>query len=509
MRSRLLIPLALLLVAPAAASASTIEVVDKGTGEVSGARTYEITYRADPGEANQLTIQLETDRRIRLADPGATLHDLPPECAPVGAGALCTTPRTDGLWHGATAVLGDRDDTAVAEAIAASLAGGPGADDLRADQGLLIGGLGPDRLDGGPATSVTAADYRDHSSAVSVTLDGVANDGSAGEGDNVVGGISTLIGGSGDDELSLVGGPVGANAFGGMGDDHIVGGGGADGLRGELGDDRIDAGAGDDTLDGGGGADILRGGRGTDLVSYASSFAGVNVTLDDHPGDGAASENDDVGSDVENVTGGSGPDVIVGSAAANVLVGSGGADRIFGEAGDDTLVAPFYKALSGGPGRDLIQAGTGDGPIDAADGEVDTISCSVANSQLRVDSIDTVTGCRSAPTVDPPAAAMTYRGARRVRVGSRGHARIAIGCSGSPCRGKLVIRYGGVKALTIGRSSFDLAASAKPARLSIAISKKGLRLLRRDRKHPVTVLAQLGDGPSVSVGTLTLLRPAR
>src|SRR5207247_1332933 len=108
---------------------------------------------------------------------------------------------------------------------------------------------------------------------VAVLLDGVANDGEAGESDNLMADVENVTGGSGDDILS---GDAGANV--------------------------LDGGLGNDTLEGGPGADTLIGGSGTDTVSYASRSNPVTVTLDGAANDGEVGENDNV--QAENVVGG-------------------------------------------------------------------------------------------------------------------------------------------------------------------------------------------------------------
>src|SRR5205085_821371 len=80
---------------------------------------------------------------------------------------------------------------------------------------------------------VDTARYNLRTARVTVSLDGVANDGQTGEGDNVA--VENTVGGSGSDHLT---GNAGANA--------LSGGGGADVLNGK---------GGNDTLTGGGGRD--------------------------------------------------------------------------------------------------------------------------------------------------------------------------------------------------------------------------------------------------------------
>jgi Ca2+-binding RTX toxin-like protein len=110
------------------------------------------------------------------------------------------------------------------------LIGGPGDD-------TLVGGLGADTMSGGAGTDTV--DYSARTMDVAVTLDGAANDGAVGEGDNVAADVENVIGGLGSD--LLVGGPGPNDLDGGPGDDVIDGDGGRDVLHGGDGDDTIRA----------------------------------------------------------------------------------------------------------------------------------------------------------------------------------------------------------------------------------------------------------------------------
>ena len=144
-----------------------------------------------------------------------------------------------------------------------TLQGGEGDDVLRGAAGAdgLDGGEGNDDLDGGSEGDVLAggggtdlARYDGRTGAVSLSIDGQANDGEAGEGDNVGADIENLLGGGGADTLI---GSAGANTLdGGGGNDSIDGQGGSDVLRGGDGDDLVSARDGvGDSVDCGGGAD--------------------------------------------------------------------------------------------------------------------------------------------------------------------------------------------------------------------------------------------------------------
>lgn len=144
-----------------------------------------------------------------------------------------------------------------------SLDGGDGNDSLNGGEGSddLFGGAGADGLSGGGGIdSVAYGDdfdpdtFRPIIRDQSVTLDGAANDGAAGEGDNVGADVEDVSTASGNDSVT---GNGGINFLsGGRGNDTITGGGGSDFLSGNTGDDTINARDGfSDRVDCGAGAD--------------------------------------------------------------------------------------------------------------------------------------------------------------------------------------------------------------------------------------------------------------
>lgn len=136
-----------------------------------------------------------------------------------------------------------------------TLSGGNKNDLLYADDGqdFLVGAAGVDALS-----------YESRDEAVSVTLDGVANDGASGEKDNVAGTVERFILGDGDDffvgtgrSQIVTGGPGNDTIRGGGGGDSLTGGPGRDSILGEGGDDVIFARDTEiDTVSGGSGVDI-------------------------------------------------------------------------------------------------------------------------------------------------------------------------------------------------------------------------------------------------------------
>ncbi len=142
---------------------------------------------------------------------------------------------------------------------------------------------GPDSFAGGPGSDLVS--YANSFDGVRVSLDGRANDGPPGKGDNIGRDVEDVIGTDGADVLI---GSKAANELTGLGGaDRLVGGNGADGLIGGAGRDQLVPGAGADALDGGSGNDLLkaRGGGRDDLLCGAgtdrfSSNRGDRVSRD-------------------------------------------------------------------------------------------------------------------------------------------------------------------------------------------------------------------------------------
>ena len=168
---------------------------------------------------------------------------------------------------------GDGDD---------ELRGGDGPDELEAGGGAdrLYGEGGDDHLIGDPSNKPAAPDVIDGgegfdkagewsegtATGIVVTLDGVADDGRAGEGDNVVAveHLATFVGGRyvGTDaaeryEIISGAGDAASDIQARGGDDHVTASGGSE---------RIDGGAGADTLTGGFNNDTITGGPGPDTI---------------------------------------------------------------------------------------------------------------------------------------------------------------------------------------------------------------------------------------------------
>jgi hemolysin type calcium-binding protein len=112
---------------------------------------------------------------------------------------------------------------------------------------------------GGGYDTVT---YEGRTEDLSLSPDGVANDGAAGEHDDIGTDVMAIGGGHGNDTMTGTGA---RNVFGaGDGDDTLTGAGGDDHLVGGPGADRITGGDGQDLLGGESGDDMLDGGSGVD-----------------------------------------------------------------------------------------------------------------------------------------------------------------------------------------------------------------------------------------------------
>jgi Ca2+-binding RTX toxin-like protein len=254
-------------------------------------------FTAAAGERNDLTVDAGSGGQVLFSDAGAPVS-AGLWCVPFPLGqALCDPdgdPReTDG--GGVNVDLGDGDDRAVVRWVPGTdtrpgtirVAGGAGDDHIENSANDLIrfdGGDGNDTLVTGPAAGgsllggagadvmassagcCVSAGYEDHDRAgVHVTLDQAANDGAAGEGDDVR--TSDVIGSPGPD---VVTGDARANS--------LIGSGGADVLEGGGGDDTINATLQDAHAAGGpDGPDTVRCGAGNDdVVADENDTAGVD-----------------------------------------------------------------------------------------------------------------------------------------------------------------------------------------------------------------------------------------
>jgi Ca2+-binding RTX toxin-like protein len=126
------------------------------------------------------------------------------------------------------------------------LDGGAGNDSIDGGVGndTLIAGLGTDNVIGGAGTDL--ADYSARTENLKLDLDGLADDGAAGENDKLFADIENLTGGKGNDWI--VGSGANNVIRGGAGNDTLEGSSGNDSLYGDAGIDKLYGQSGDDTF---------------------------------------------------------------------------------------------------------------------------------------------------------------------------------------------------------------------------------------------------------------------
>src|SRR4051812_18965453 len=202
------------------------------------------------GEANRFTIAKTGINNFRVVDNGAAIGSLGPGCRRDGSpnAAVCSGAQLGQIGN-VQVGANDGDDTIDARlaAVPVVFLGGPGNDTLTGGAGndFLVGGDGNDVMEGQGGADTLAgqngtdrADYVSRTGPVDASLDGQADNGAAGEHDNILDDVETIRGGSGND--SLVGNGNRNFLIGGPGNDIIFGQGGAgDDINGGPGDDRL------------------------------------------------------------------------------------------------------------------------------------------------------------------------------------------------------------------------------------------------------------------------------
>ena len=201
----------------------------------------------------------------------------------VGQGAINGTPGNDVIVGSAAAdtiSAGDGNDVICALGGNDSINGGLGADNERGGTGndMFAQGAvanGADRLDGEGGLD-TAAYPR--SAPQNISINGVANDGLAGEADNVLLTVENATGGSAND--TITGSAANNTLSGGRGNDSIRGGDRSDTLNGGAGSDRLFGDNHNDRLilqDGVAANDRGDGGAGVDTATLDAGDLVVNV----------------------------------------------------------------------------------------------------------------------------------------------------------------------------------------------------------------------------------------
>jgi Ca2+-binding RTX toxin-like protein len=276
-----------LTVTATAGRANDIKILVSGTNYVVNDRGDWLTAGAGCRSVAPATVWCATAGVTRIRVDAGDMDDTIALDDTFGLGygvlvpaTLIGGPGNDTIYGGAGNNVisgGDGDDRLVGGDGNDIIDGGAGDDFLSGSNGndllvggagddLLIGGFGDDILYGGDGNDTAQAfdvadgsdvfhggaghDHADYSRRVGpvrVSLDGTANDGAPGEGDNIRPDVEAVTGGASDDILIgnasanvLTGGPGNDSLFGLGGDDVLYG---ADGVSGN---DRVDGGAGTD-----------------------------------------------------------------------------------------------------------------------------------------------------------------------------------------------------------------------------------------------------------------------
>ncbi|MEH3055259.1 MAG: calcium-binding protein [Patulibacter minatonensis] len=225
------------------------------------------------------------------------------------------------------------------------------------------GGAGDDQFNDNPAAEAdvyaggTGNDFVEYwakGAGVTVTLDGVANDGLVSEGDNV-GTDVEKIGGSNYDD-SLTANERNNELYGRGGDDTLVGGLGSDVVNGDGGDDSVSYAASPSAVSFRRDGDVLVGGANNENERVRDVETWYLSKYDD-------TFDDPTGSTAVWVSGGTGDDVLTTGTAGDTILAGSGADVVSSGAGDDLISASdsgTRDRLSCGDGADTVGADTAD-----------------------------------------------------------------------------------------------------------------------------------------------------
>jgi Ca2+-binding RTX toxin-like protein len=327
------------------------------------AGTNSVAYYAAQGEVNRVTIgysngaYVVTDLYATLqAQSGCTRVSVHVARCPGQPNAQITAygdDRNDILDIDAgggsyTIAGGAGDDLVLGTAGNDIISGGPGNDVIngRGGDDFIGGNEGADRMSGGPGIQDVVS-YAERTVPVRADLEGGADDGVAGEGDQIDPDVENLIGGQANDTLignasvnRLDGIRGNDQLWGRAASDELVGNRGNDFLRGEDGNDKLD---GDGNAPDGAGRDVLVGGPGGDQLLGGP----LNDVAYGEAGD-------------DTLRGGDGNDVMLGGTEMDVLYGEKGDDDLQGDPGNDLLLgAQGNDTLEGGIGQDALLGGSG------------------------------------------------------------------------------------------------------------------------------------------------------
>jgi hypothetical protein len=274
------------LALPATSRAATISVSGGLlTYQVSAGSDVTVVSLAETASHTVTVTRQSGDTEDLNAGGGCTVVGDVGTCASVNAVEASLTGGEDRFDASGLTTLpvtidgGDDADTLVGGGGSDTLVGGDGNDTLRGGDGddRLTGGAGGDVLSGGDGIDHELFDTAP--ATATVTLDGVANDGGPGEGDNVMADVENVAAAA-TGTVSIVGSDVANWLVVTTGSGTISGGGGSDILEGGPQDDAIDSRDGSqDTVLCGGGTDTVQADT-RDIVSASCE----NVTRTAIPG---------------------------------------------------------------------------------------------------------------------------------------------------------------------------------------------------------------------------------
>lgn len=285
------------LALPGAAQAATISFSGGVLTYTAGAENNNVTFTL--GSADYSCTARGAAPCVDVQELGADIAEpLPAECARDGMYTVeCEVPSSivanlgdgdDSLfdWDGPSTIDGGAGNEIVIKGYGGNdtIRGGPGNDGLLGGDGndTLDGGDGDDSFEGfgglnpespnatggtdvyigGPGKDFV--DYAGRTEPLTISLDGTAGDGAAGESDNVGADVEQVRGGNGAD--TITGNAAGNWLDGWDGNDTLDGQAGDDSLFGRNGDDGTSGGPGQDTIEGGDGSDVVDGGADVDKL---------------------------------------------------------------------------------------------------------------------------------------------------------------------------------------------------------------------------------------------------
>lgn len=412
-----------------------------------------------------------------------------------GDDELYVTTMAPAATAGATVDGGDGNDSVGGSPLDDTIHGGPGNDQLAGYGGddVIFGGAGDDVLLGDSATGLTFPDDGDD------TLHG-------GEGNDVFhgqGGADAFHGGPGVDTADYFqqySGQSGVNLRASL--DGVANDGAAregDNVDADGSVENIKAGDLNFTLD----SVVLIGDNGP---NHLKGYSPKSITADGRGGNDLIEVSSMQSGGKTTVQGGAGNDTITSSGATSTVDGGPGNDIIYSGRGHDTV--------TGGPGRDTIDTGYGNDTINTRDGEVDSVSCGVGADTLIGDKLDVVNAdplalCESQDLKDVRApgprtgkGTFTAKVPNRTKVSRTGVVkfRVANGFN-KPVTVAVVIKAKKPQ-LIVGKTKARVGANAGRT-VKVKLTSKAVKLLKRQKTIKVTVTF---TGIKGAKGTFSLKR---